>query len=154
MSVRDDAECTRRLVIESELAGPLYIEAALGMLVVGVDLLEIALQIGDGVEIGVDALHGGLLLLANRRRRAPRGFHSGVPASTLIAGIRVELACGRGSGWIGLRGIVGSRILRGDGAGGGGRLSHCRAVFGERNAGRKAKSRCQAQDKPCGSYAH
>ena len=140
MPIGDDAQCAWRFVIESDLAGPLHVEPALGVLVVGVDLLEIALQIGDAVEIGIDALHGGILLLADQRRRPMRGFHCSVPARTFVSGIRVYLAGGSsGSGWIRLRCVVGLTILWGDGAGGGRRFLHRRAVLGERNSARTAK---------------
>ena len=65
MTVGNDAELAWGRIIESELARPLHVETARSVLVVGVDLFEFPLQIGDAVEIGIDALHGRGLLLAD-----------------------------------------------------------------------------------------
>lgn len=116
------------------------------MLIVGVDLLEIALQIGDAVEIGIDALDRGVLLLADQGRRRRCCFHRGIPAGPLIAAALIELAR------LGLRGIVGWFGLRG--CDGRRRLLHRRALLGERRARREAESGWQAQEKPSGCYAH
>src|SRR5215471_20339866 len=140
MPVGHDAQRARRLIVESKLARTLHVEAALGVLVVRVDLLEIALQIGKAVEIGVDALYGGVLLLADQGRWAMRRFHGSVPPSTFVAGALIDLArCNSGCRRIRFRGIVGWFILRGDRACGWRRFLHCRAVLGEHDSGRIAK---------------
>ena len=89
--VGHDAQRARRRVIEPDLARPLHIEAPRGALVGGIDLLEAALQIGDVVEIGVDALDGLGLRLADQRRRGLRRLDGGLPAGALVDGGRGDL---------------------------------------------------------------
>src|SRR4029078_5263105 len=86
--VGHDAERARRGIVESDLARPLHIEPAGGVLIVGVDLIEASLQVGDVIEIGVDALDGLVLRFADERRRRLRSFHRGFPACALVGGGR------------------------------------------------------------------
>ena len=89
LPVGHDAQRARRRVVEPDLARPLHIEAPRGALVGGIDLLEVALQVGDAVEIGVDALDGLGLRLADQRRGGLRRLDGGIPARALVVAVGV-----------------------------------------------------------------
>ncbi len=91
MPVGHDAQRARRRVVESDLTRPLHVEAAGRTLIVGVDLLEAALQIGDAVEIGIDAIYR--LRPALRRSEAWRWhrLNRGLPAGALVRIGRFDL---------------------------------------------------------------
>jgi hypothetical protein len=69
----------------------LHIEAPRGALIVGIDLLEAALEIGDVVEIGIDALNGLGLLLADQGRCGLSRFDRGLPTGAFVQPRRLDL---------------------------------------------------------------
>ena len=92
MPIGHDAERTRWRIVESELAWPLHVEASRLLLAARVHLLETPLQVGDAVEIGIDALHRLSLLLADERRWCRGSFARGwreipVPVRSVLGAI-------------------------------------------------------------------